>query len=275
MNKTHAQRLATSLRPLAAELLAKPMPEELDRKKIGRAAEEWIDFLEEYQEDPKKELKHKKTIREWILRQLDVDWAADMDDASLKDAARIIQKRLFTTREREAFARCQSREILHYLEAIDKDDWKELLKGKNSLKNIIKHFEKEDDEWQEALLSHSEFALGLLEKVWGSREFGLFIEKHLVVVLQAQLDGSPTAIPLEKAVAKVWEHTKVEKCLIHAFPALLLGDLLVKGVRDALGNDQIKSPVEAIRNLLVQVIRKGLKEANEKELKRWIKALKV
>ncbi len=62
---------------------------------------------------------------------------------------------------------------------------------------------------------------------------------------------------------------------MHAFPALLVGDLVASGLRGALGNDDIKSPIEAIRNLLVQLLRKALQEADEKELKRWVKALKA
>lgn len=275
MNKTYPERLSASLTPLAMPLLEKDLPETLDRTKVVKAVNSWLDFLESYHKDPKKELAHKKTIREWIMKQLDIDWGEGIDDNSLREAARIIQKRLFTSREREAFARCQSREILHYLEAIEKDEWQHLLHGKNSLRHVARHFEKDDDAWREGLISHLEFAISLLERVWGPREFSQFVEKHLIPVLEAQHDNGPTAVVLEKAVAKVWDYTKVEKCLMHAFPALLLGDLLVQGVRGALGNDQIKSPVEAIRNLLVQLIRKELQKSETKDLKKWIKALKV
>ncbi len=203
-------RLSKSLKPLAGELLQKPLPEELDRKKVTSATLEWIHILESYHLDPSKDLHHKKAIREWIMEQLDVDWAGDMEDQSLREAARIIQKRIFGKREREAFARCQSRELLTYLKAVEKEEWEELLHGKNSLHNINEAFELDKEGWQDNLLDHGEFALNLLERVWGSRKFGGWIDKYLVPVLEAQMDGSPTAVPLEKAVAKVWEFTKVE-----------------------------------------------------------------
>ena len=268
-------RLAKSLHPLLLDLLHKPLPEELDRGKITRAAQEWIDLLSAFHEEPKKELKHKKHLREWIMHQLEVDWAEDMDDAKLKEATRIIQRRILGEREREAFARCQSREILVYLEAVEDKEWKALLHGSHSLEKICRHFEDDDGKWQPALLDHLDFDLNLLERVWGSRQFGAWVEKGLVPVLQAQIDDAPTALPLEKAVAKVWEFTKVEKCLVHAFPALLLGDLVMSGLKGALGNDGVKTPIEAIRNLLVQLLRTVLKEADTKELKKWVKALKV